>query len=185
MDYIKEIKLKMDKNIQLIEKMEKSFERWKVIDGYPNYSVSSFGNVRNDKSGRILAFKNDGHGYLFVTLQKKNHKIHRLVANAYINNPDNKPFVDHKDNNKSNNNISNLRFATNKENCQNASIGKRNTSGVKGVHWNKKYKKWQANIRIDGILIFLGYFQYIEDAKQARIKKANEVFGEFTNVCEN
>ena len=79
-------------------------EVFREIENYDNYAVSSFGRVKNTKTGRILKAGLDSHGYLTVNLCEdgvvKNHKIHRLVACAFINNPDNKECVDHKDNNK-------------------------------------------------------------------------------------
>ncbi len=107
-----------------------------------------------------------------------------LVASAFIPNSENKKFVDHIDNCKTNNSIANLRWATSVQNNQNASMRKDNTSGIKGVSWNKNAKKWKATISIDGIRITLGYFTKLEDAKQARITKANQAFGVFTNACE-
>ena len=80
--------------------------------------------------------------------------------------------------------MSNLRWATTAENGQNQKLSKRNTSGSKGVSLNKNTQKWQAYIQIDGIPIHLGYFDNLEDAKQARIIKANEAFGVFVNKCE-
>ena len=59
-----------------------------------------------------------------------------------------------------------------------------NTSGVKGVCWSKASNKWMSRINIDGIAIHLGVFTDIEDAKQARILKANALFGVYTNSCE-
>ena len=110
--------------------------------------------------------------------------MHRLVACAFINNPDNKECVDHKDNNKTNNHITNLRWATTNENQHNSSISSRNTSGCKGVCWHKKAKKWHARIMIDGIHVFIGLFDNLEDARTARFNRANEAFGIYTNACE-
>ena len=59
-----------------------------------------------------------------------------------------------------------------------------NTSGVKGVAWSKNAKQWKAQIMIDGIYIYLGLFTNIEDAKRARMIRANQAFGVFTNACE-
>ena len=190
----------MDKILEMLEKQKAiirkyennliklNVEVFRSIDGYDNYVVSSFGRVKNTKSGKVLKAGLVGNGYLNVVLYDdgvvKNHKIHRLVACAFINNPDNKECVDHKDNNKTNNYISNLRFATSKENSQNSSISSRNTSGCKGIDWYKKNKKWRAKIMIDGIQIHLGYYDNIEDAKTARINKANEAFGVYINACE-
>ena len=102
----------------------------------------------------------------------------------FIDNPDNKPFVDHIDGDKQNNHVSNLRFCTNQENARNTKISIRNTSNVKGVSYDNHAKKYRARIKIDGISINLGLFSNIEDAKKARIKKVNEVYGEFVNACE-
>ena len=66
----------------------------------------------------------------------------------------------------------------------NRSTSNNNTSGVKGVHWNSQCKKWQAQISIDGVKFHIGSYGNIEDAKKARMKKANEIFGEYTNACE-
>ncbi len=163
-------------------------EEYKQIIDFDNYEVSNLGNVRNIKTGRILKGSVNNHGYLIVGLfknnKRKNKKIHRLIAEAFIENPENKPFVDHNDGNKTNNNINNIRFATVSENGQNAKIPKNNTSGAKGVSWNNNKNKWEAYIIIDGIKIHLGCFENIEDAKEARVKRANEVFGVYTNECE-
>ena len=93
-------------------------------------------------------------------------------------------FIDHIDNDKLNNNISNLRWATNQENQRNAKLRKDNTSGTKGVTFDKSKNRWKAQIQIDGIINHLGYYLSLEEAKQARITKANIAFGAFTNACE-
>ena len=164
-------------------------EEWKVIDGYNNnYSISNKGNVKNNNTERILKQTINTNGYnilcLCVNGKRKIVKIHRLVALIFIPNPENKPHVDHINNNTLDNNVNNLRWATRSENQHNQKLSKANTSGVKGVSYNKSKKKWVAQIQLDGIAIHIGYFDTIEEAKQARIKKANEAFGVFTNACE-
>ena len=186
--------LEIQKNVKaIIRKHENNLiklnvEVFRSINGYDNYAISSFGRIKNTKTGRILKGFDDGRGYVIVQLFKdgnrRNHKIHRLVANAFLDNPNDKLCVDHKDNNKTNNNISNLRFATTKENSQNSKLSNNNTSNVKGVYFNKKAKKWHARIMIDGIQIHIGYYDNLEDAKIARVNRANEVFGVFVNACE-
>jgi hypothetical protein len=182
------LKIKMDANLKAINEMQESFERWRVIDDYDNYSVSSFGRVRNDTTGRILKNTVNGHGYcmvgLYINGNRKVMTVHKLVANAFIDNPNNKKCVDHINNDKLNNNLTNLRYASHTENGQNRLMSKNNTSGAKGIGFNKQVKKWMANIRIDGILIHLGYFDDIEDAKKARIDRANQAFGIYINACE-
>ena len=162
-------------------------ETYKIIEGFENYSVSDFGNVKKNTTGHIVK-QHDENGYkrLNIEVNKKHYKkfLHVLVAGAFIPNPENKPFVDHIDNCKTNNNIQNLRWATRAQNNQNSSIRKDNTSGVKGVYFHKASQKYEARISIDGINVYIGLFTNLEDAKQARITKANQVFGVFTNSCE-
>lgn len=105
-------------------------EEWVAVSGYEGrYEVSSCGRVRSiaqpgtQLSGKILA-PIKTHGYLYVTLckdkTKKRFAIHRLVAVAFIQNPNNKPTVNHKDGNKSNNKVKNLEWVTSSENNKHA-----------------------------------------------------------------
>lgn len=119
-------------------------EIWKDIKGYEGlYQVSNYGRVKSlDRihnhiyksvckpkfyKGKIISANNNGHGYLWVVLCKNNkimHKyIHRLVAEAFIPNPNNLPQVNHKDENMQNNCVDNLEWCTAKYNCN---YGKRN-----------------------------------------------------------
>ena len=164
-------------------------EEWKVIEGYNNnYSVSNKGNVKNNKTDKILKPRLDRHGYYRLNLRlnrkKKTVMVHRLTALAFIPNPENKPHVDHINNINTDNNVNNLRWVTNSENHYNQKLSKANTSGAKGVSYDKRKKKWVAQITLDGIKIHIGYFDTIEAAKQARIKRANKAFGVFINACE-
>ncbi len=163
-------------------------EEYKNIENLEKYQISNFGNVRNGKTGRILKGFPNTDGYLGVdfrlTSLKKIVKIHKLVAKAFLDNPEDKLEVDHIDNNKQNNNASNLRYATRSENMRNTKRHSNNKSGIKGVFWHNQSKKWRAEIQIDGIKIHLGAYNNIEDARQARITKVKAVFGEFVNKEE-
>jgi len=93
-------------------------EIWKDINNYNNYEVSTFGNVRNKKTGRIMKSVNNG-GYIYVGISNKITKtfpVHRLVAENFIENPENKAHVNHKDKNGTNNHLSNLEWCSPKEN---------------------------------------------------------------------
>jgi hypothetical protein len=158
-------------------------EEFKVINGFENYSVSNLGNVKNNKTNRIL--KHDiWKGYRTVKLNKIKQKVHRLVAMTFIPNPNNNLIVDHIDNNPSNNKVDNLRWCTSRENSYNKKIFKNNTSGYIGVQQQQQKNKWRSQIRIDGKNKHLGYFDKIEDAIIARYNKAKELYGEFLNEVE-
>lgn len=96
-------------------------EIWKVIEGYENYEVSSCGNVRSLITGKILKQRFQGN-YKFVTLYRyglcKHFYIHRLVAQAFLDNPDNLPCVNHKNENKMDNRAENLEFCTHEYNMR-------------------------------------------------------------------
>ena len=117
-----------------------------------------------------------------VRLRKENktykNDIHRLVAITFLTNPENKKCVDHIDNNRQNNNLINLRFATHSQNSQNQPMSKRNKSGTKGVCWNKKTNKWTAQKTIDGKKIILVLI------KKGMMQLTLDEYGEFINKCE-
>ena len=94
-------------------------EEWRDIKGYEGaYQVSSYGRIRSFKNNKVKVLKAQYHykGYLFVTLLKngtsKKYKVHRLVAQAFIPNPNNYPQVNHKDEVKDNNVVENLEWCT-------------------------------------------------------------------------
>lgn len=110
-------------------------EIWKKIDGYENYSVSSEGRVRNDKTGRILKIRSDKDGYELVDLRKngrKTFKVHRLVAQAFLPNPEDKECVDHINCVRDDNRMKNLRWCSHHENNSNPLTRKRNSEAKKG-----------------------------------------------------
>ena len=160
-----------------------NLENWRLINGYDNYEISSHGRCRNNRTSRILKHGVNSMGYYTVNLSKdkisKNYQIHRLVADAFLENPLNKKCVDHIDGNPKNNMLCNLRWATTKENCANRSKLKNTSSSYKGVTWNKKNKKWEARISINGKVSYIGCFKNEEDAGRAYDEKARENFGEF------
>ncbi len=92
---------------------------WKKIEGKTNYSISSSGDVRNDKTGRILKPHKGTAGYYQVMMGRKTTPlyVHRLVAIAFIPNPNELPQVDHINGDKLNNRVENLRWVTVSENC--------------------------------------------------------------------
>lgn len=105
-------------------------EIWKDIEEYEGiYQVSNLGRVKRVTTGRILKGWKDGYGYLTVKLCKNgivsNKTIHRLVAQVFIPNTENKPEVNHIDEDKTNNRVDNLEWSTAKENSNHGTRNER------------------------------------------------------------
>ena len=98
-------------------------EIWQILADNPNYEVSNTGRVRRLHSSKDRSTR-DRDGYPSVDVyqdgMRKTKRVHRLVAETFLPNPDNKPEVNHKDGNKHNNHVSNLEWVTSKENCRHA-----------------------------------------------------------------
>lgn len=99
-------------------------DTWSKINGYSNYSVSKNGEIRNDMTGKIKSGRNNRYGYSVVDLysngKRQTERVHRLVANTFIPNPENKSQVNHINGDKQNNSISNLEWCTASENMRHA-----------------------------------------------------------------
>jgi len=130
------------------------------------------------KKGSIAGFKTS-KGYKQVGIAGKQHYIHRLIFlyhYGYL-----PKYIDHIDGDKLNNKIENLRECTNGQNCQNSTLRKDNTSGIKGVNWNNRTNKWRAVIYNKGKSISLGEFSHLFEAACSIIPKRLELHGEFAN----
>ena len=141
-------------------------ECWKPVEGYEGlYAVSSNGGAKSverfDSLGRlwkerILRPTKTTDGYLLVQLYKdgkrKKYLVHRLVAQAFIPNPDNKPCVNHLDENKTNNHYSNLSWTTPKENSNWGTCQQRRAEKKRGIY-NTKKSKAVCQYTLDGQFI--------------------------------
>jgi len=99
--------------------------RWRKVVDFPRYLISDCGKVWDTEKLRFLKEQIESQGYRMYGLYKgksnrKLEKTHRIIAKAFIPNPLNKEQVNHKDGNKSNNDICNLEWATRSENCKHA-----------------------------------------------------------------
>ena len=96
-------------------------EEWREVKGYEGiYQISSLGRIRNSY-GRILKPETSRNGYKRITLwDRKKYQIHRLVAIAFIPNPENKETVNHKNGIKTDNSVENLEWNTRSENSKHA-----------------------------------------------------------------
>lgn len=116
------------------------------------YAITSCGKVWSYRTNKFLKPSEDGSNYLRVNLCKngnrRQYSIHRLVAEVYIPNPDNKPQVNHKDENKQNNCINNLEWATAKENINygthNARMAKSNQKSIYCVELDRAFESIKA-----------------------------------------
>lgn len=126
-------------------------EEWKVIKGFENYHISNFGRVRsvkrNGTPGGIRKLNKNSRGYVQVSLRKDdklfNKRVSILVAEAFIENTNNKTQVNHIDENKNNNYVSNLEWTTAKENAnhgtRNERIAKKKSFKIRCIENNQIY----------------------------------------------
>ena len=137
-------------------------EGWRPIVGFEEYFVSSYGRVISTKTGKILKPALNHKSYQIVALYKAgkcySRRVHRLVAETFIPNPDNLREVDHINNIRDDNKAENLRWATASENTRNREYCRQATSKYNGVMLKEKNGKWQANIYLDGKTKHLGIF---------------------------
>lgn len=123
-----------------------------------------------------------GNGYLRIGVDGKYYSVHRLAwlyMAGYF--PENQ--IDHKDRDKGNNRWNNLREVSQSCNMKNTGMFKNNKSGVKGVCWHKKRKKWRSIITVENKTINLGRFKNLTDAVIARFNA--EIKHGFNECCED
>lgn len=157
-------------------------EIWKDIEDYKGiYQVSSFGRVKSldrvniDRyfKGRILKQYREKLGYCRVSLIKngktKNFLVHRLIAFAFIENPNPEKFdmIDHKNGVRYDNRIENLRWLNNRENVTDGYRRKDTTSNFVGVYWNTQKGKWVSQIIFNNKHFHLGLFNNEKEAHKA------------------
>ncbi len=139
-------------------------------------------NVWNARYAGKIAGRPGNHGYVDVGLKFGAVK-HRYLAHILIwvlmTGELPKYCLDHRNVIKKDNCWSNLREATKAQNGHNRGLSKANTSGVRGVRYNKRKKKFIARIAYLGVEHCLGYYKTIEEATEARTRKAKDLYGEF------
>jgi hypothetical protein len=146
-------------------------------DGNLIWKVSISNRV---KIGDIVGYIDSGQKPLYrrTQLDGKKHRVHRLIFLYHYGHITPGMDIDHIDGNSLNNRIDNLREATRSQNLQNSKISSNNTSGVKGVLWDKKYRRWEVRLSIEGKVKYLGQYKTLEEAeavvKEARVKYHGE-----------
>lgn len=145
-------------------------EQWKVIEGYDSYEVSNTGKVRSKRKGSLLKLLDNGKGYykaqLYYEGKAQKEYVHRLVASAFIPNPTNKLYVNHIDNNPSNNDVSNLEWCTHQENME----------WMKKQGRNKRTQKWLEHLHLAQSKEYRAVIgKNIETGQIIRFEKLNDV----------
>ena len=128
------------------------------------------------QAGQIAGATNF-YNYRHISINGKLYKVHRLVwLMEYGELPD---YIDHIDGNGLNNHISNLRSCDMSQNIANSRSSKNNTSGFKGVSWDKKTGKWLSSIKCGRRAHNLGRFDTKEEAAAMYLAVARNLFGQF------
>ena len=166
-------------------------EVWRSIDGYITYQVSNIGRVRNCSTGKILSPFLSRKGYCMVDFHdghgvRKRFRVHQLVAQEFLDRPDlgQALRVDHIDRNRVNNQVSNLRYATDSQNGANRTKKANTSSTYRGVCWDSTRKKWRVDIMQNYRRNHIGYYDDEREAARAYNARAHELFGEFANLNE-
>lgn len=125
-----------------------------------------------------LAGGEGAKGYWMIGINGKRYYAH-ILAWFYMTKAMPDVEIDHQDRDRKNNRWNNLRLATRRQNAANAKLPVTNTSGYKGVSWNRKLKKWFVTIRQEGKSVYLGRFSSPADAAQAYRDAAQRIHGQF------
>jgi hypothetical protein len=133
------------------------------------------GRVRED----LIAGGSLVDGYLRLTVDFVELRQHRVVWALHYGRWPAGP-IDHIDGDRTNNDPSNLRLATISGNNRNSSRNRRNTTGYRGVYWDKRTSKWKSMIYSNGKSTFLGYFNAAREAAEAYVLASLELHGEFS-----
>lgn len=154
---------------------EEADELFTYSDGFLYRKKNGGGHRAGTMVGWLTAC--NGKPYWKANVYGKTMYVHRIVFllhHGYL-----PKIIDHIDGDSTNNRIENLREATQHQNCANAILSRANTSGYKGVTFDKRRKRWIAQVHVHGKNKNLGCFKDIEDAAAAYAKASALYFGEF------
>lgn len=125
-------------------------EEWRGISGFQNYEISNLGRVRNAIYCRVLKPSLNYEGYLTIKLFKDgvgtNKRVHRLVADAFLDNPFGKPQVNHIDHDKTNNRVDNLEWVTPQENTDHEIRSGTNKTRNCKLKMNEQYREGKVQL---------------------------------------
>jgi hypothetical protein len=149
----------------------------KLFEYFEGHIYWKIANSNRVKVGDRAGYLDDSR--IFARINRKLYLVHRIIFfmhQGYL--PE---LIDHEDRNSLNNKIENLREATKSQNANNSKVQKNNTSGVKGVYWNKSSKKWHARLKVNGKTMSFGYYKDINYAKFVIDAMRYKYHGEFAS----
>src|SRR6185437_3810498 len=136
---------------------------------------------RRIKRGSVAGYTRPNEGYVRIKVDGKLYYAHRLAWVYMFGELDDSVFIDHIDNDPTNNAIKNLRLASYRENMLNTPLRRTNTSGVKGISWSKQKNKWVARLAMNKKIFHVGFFDLVSDAAEAIRTYRENLHKEFAN----
>ena len=122
----------------------------------------------------------NGQGYIITTFRKIRYRAHRIIW-FLVKGEQPPENLDHINNDKTDNRIENLRVATTAQNAHNERTPINNTSGVKGILWDKQTSKWRGQVKANGKKHCAGRHTDIKDAENAVRELREKLHGEYAN----
>lgn len=160
--------------MKFTDRQEKWHYYFTYVDGKLFWNSTAFHRVVGKEAGSFNG------NYYTVRVEGTQHFLHKIVYEMHCGEVD--TGVDHRDGDKTNNRIENLRPATKSQNEANTARRSTNTSGYKGVYWLKNAGKWRAKIDFNKKQIHIGLFDSKHEAAIAYNRKAIELFGEYASL---
>lgn len=159
----------------MIIEMDTRKEIWKDIDNYPNYQISNFGNVKSLKNNKLLKLSAGEYKkcFLYCNGKRKTFRVHRLVAQAFLPNPNGFEVVNHIDGNKYNNCVENLEWCTYSYNTKHTYEFLGRTAYFKGKNRSEETNK-KISIANKGKPKSKEHIQKLKDVKRKNAKCINQ-----------
>lgn len=152
-------------------------EIWKDIQYIDCYQVSTFGNIRNSKTKRVLKLSTIFGGYNVITIAGKTYSVHRIVGITFIPNIENKPTINHIDKVRDNNNILNLEWSTYREQALHSpTLNSNNKKGVWKIDVHTKERIFKYETIKEASLLTIGYVEGYKEISACALGKTETAF---------